>query len=199
MDNFSLDDFSFDELLLDGFQSLEALPLSDSRDDPLYSSSGTAYQDDAWNLGHFNGYSVASSSVEANAPSIFTDQAQRSVEPPRDSTFDPGEEWPSHELEFLEYFSYGQPSTEGHAPALELTGKPNPRYEANGKGSSILKAVKPKKGSDLSQFPGYRCFSLGTHRQLRAEYSAKRGLEIREIRQLGACLRCRILKKPVSH
>lgn len=65
--------------------------------------------------------------------------------------------------------------------------------------------VLPDKGPDRDEgglLPGIFCFQVNsdspTIRQ-RARYSEKRRKEIKEIRSIGACLRCKHLKKPVCH
>jgi hypothetical protein len=65
--------------------------------------------------------------------------------------------------------------------------------------------VLPDKGPDADKedlLPGVFCFQVNsdspTIRQ-KARYSEKRLKEIKEIRSIGACLRCKQLKKPVCH
>jgi hypothetical protein len=64
---------------------------------------------------------------------------------------------------------------------------------------SRMKQKKPRsKSRQQSAIPGYLCFSLNPGAQnQRATYSDGRREQVNEIRKLGACLRCQLLKKPV--
>lgn len=67
-------------------------------------------------------------------------------------------------------------------------------------GSKTFRVAKPKV--DTTVLPGYACFSAATGEAAmapkRSVFSPERRMEVKKVRQLGACLRCRLLKRTVS-
>jgi hypothetical protein len=60
--------------------------------------------------------------------------------------------------------------------------------------------IEHRKRKASSDIPGYFCFSFGASAPRvpkRTRYSDARSREVKEIRTIGACLRCRLLKRPV--
>ena len=56
----------------------------------------------------------------------------------------------------------------------------------------------PAKHKKRPLSEGYLCFSLnGSLHPQRSAYSDRRREEVNEVRKVGACLRCQLLKKPV--
>jgi hypothetical protein len=70
------------------------------------------------------------------------------------------------------------------------------------KGVIQSRIQKPKKKSvQLDALPGMFCFKINSNAptmQQYSKYSAARLEEVQQMRDLGACLRCRLLKIPVS-
>ncbi|KAF2421183.1 hypothetical protein EJ08DRAFT_653515 [Tothia fuscella] len=64
-----------------------------------------------------------------------------------------------------------------------------------------MRQKKPRsRASQHSTIPGYLCFSLNPGGLTsRASYTASRREEVNELRKIGACLRCQLLKKPCSN
>jgi hypothetical protein len=87
-------------------------------------------------------------------------------------------------------------------PLLQSTAKPQPRKRPHSSTDSTTTSNKKRtletaKGQVLD---GYFCFPLssnGPTYQQRSRYSASRKAEVNEVREIGACLRCKLLKKPV--
>ncbi|KAI9778066.1 MAG: hypothetical protein M1839_008370, partial [Geoglossum umbratile] len=62
-----------------------------------------------------------------------------------------------------------------------------------------LQPVKRQKIGDSNHTAGYLCVFRATENiPRRARYSNDRGKRVKEVRAIGACLRCRLLKKPCS-
>src|SRR5207237_150424 len=65
--------------------------------------------------------------------------------------------------------------------------------------------ILPDQGPDADKevlLPGVFCFQVNSDSPTilqKARYSEKRLKEIKEIKSIGACLRCKQLKKPVCH
>ncbi|KAI9697873.1 MAG: hypothetical protein M1820_007660 [Bogoriella megaspora] len=80
------------------------------------------------------------------------------------------------------------------SPVLPDFSQPGSRMQACKKG----RQEKPPRPNEPS---GYSCFLLNgkpISSRRRAAYSAERRLKVKEIRGVGACLRCRLLKRPCS-
>jgi hypothetical protein len=61
-----------------------------------------------------------------------------------------------------------------------------------------LNPVKRQKIGDSNHTAGYLCVFRATENvPRRARYSNGRGKQVKEVRAIGACLRCRLLRKPV--
>lgn len=62
-------------------------------------------------------------------------------------------------------------------------------------------AAKSRKGGQGQPLPGQFCFrfdSAAAPVQQRARFSEARKQEVKVVREIGACLRCQLLKKTVS-